>query len=298
MQKLPIGKTVAAAYTFTLSNLGAIIGLIWIPMLIVTVLGFFANMTLTNAHIAALDTKSAATLVPGFLWIVVFYLMAFLANAMMLVAVLQLALGKRSGQVFAHFSLGPQEWRLFGANMLLVLIVIGFTTAVSVIAAAAMNALGGTAMPAPQQAGMALALLVVLIVAFVIFARLAFFVPAVTLVEEKIDLGRGWALLGGNMLRLIVVIILLTVPILILYVGMEVAVLGPKAALGAMADAGGTQTPTIDDLRAQQKIAPVVQALGFFIAPFVVGLNAGAVAFAYRTLTTVAPLSVPEPEAQ
>jgi hypothetical protein len=43
MKKIPVTQTIQAAYRFVFTHLGAIIGLIWLPMLLVTVLGFFVE---------------------------------------------------------------------------------------------------------------------------------------------------------------------------------------------------------------------------------------------------------------
>src|SRR5690349_24993887 len=88
-------------------------------MLAVTVIGFFAQSTYVDAMISYASTKNGAALGPGLMWMVLFVLASLLANAMMLVPVLELALGRRKDHVLAHFALGPPEWRMFGAYLLL-----------------------------------------------------------------------------------------------------------------------------------------------------------------------------------
>src|SRR4051812_5659622 len=141
MNKLPVGKTVVAAYTFTFNNLGAIIGLIWIPMLIVTVIGFFAQSTYIDAMISYAATKNGTALGPGLMWMLLFVLVALLTNAMMLVPVLEMALGKRKDYVLAHFSLGPPEWRMFGAYLALLGIALAFAIASLLVNGAVAKAL-------------------------------------------------------------------------------------------------------------------------------------------------------------
>jgi len=113
----------------------------------------------------------------------------------------------------------------------------------------------------------------------------------VTLLEEKIDLGRGWTVGRRNTLRIVATIILLALPVVVLYFGMEVALFGPAALMPDMGGHGASMTPTIEEMRLTRERMPLTEALGFFIAPLTVGLNAGAVAFAYRAL--VAPAADP-----
>jgi hypothetical protein len=290
MNKLPVGKTVVAAYSFTFNNLGAIIGLIWIPMLIMTVIGFFAQSTYIDAMISYAATKNAAALGPGLMWMLLFVLVALLANAMMLVPVLEMALGKRKDHVLAHFSLGAPEWRIFGAYLALLGIALAFALVSALINGAIAKALATVGGGAAIAAALPFLLLFILAAFLVVSARVAFLIPAVTLLEGKIDLGRGWTLAQGNTLRIVATIILLAVPVIALYFGMEIALFGPAALLR---DAGGaSMTPTIEEMRLTRERMPLTEALGFFIAPLTIGLNAGAVAFAYRAL--VAPPAAEE----
>ena len=44
MNKLPVGRTIADAYRFTFAHLGAIIGLIWLPLVLATLLNFLPEI--------------------------------------------------------------------------------------------------------------------------------------------------------------------------------------------------------------------------------------------------------------
>lgn len=286
MNKLPVGKTIVAAYAFTLNNLGAIIGYIWIPMLIATVIGFFAQSTYIDAMITFVTTKNPSDIGPAIMWVILSVLMALLANAMMLVPVLELALGKRNDHVLAHFALGPPEWRMFGGYLALLGIFVVLLIAVGLISSAIKAAaLAGAAVG--TEAAAALALLVTSILFAAVMVRLAFFIPAVTLLEGKIDLGRGWMLLQGNTARLLAAIVLIALPVVVVYFGIEIALFGTKAVLLETGGQAVSAPPTIEGLREIRKHMPFTEALGFFIAPLMMGLNAGAVAYAYRAV--VAP---------
>ena len=41
MRKIPVLRTIAEGYAFTFGHLGTIIGLIWLPMVIVAIAGYF-----------------------------------------------------------------------------------------------------------------------------------------------------------------------------------------------------------------------------------------------------------------
>ncbi|HEY1706866.1 MAG TPA: hypothetical protein VGG10_01275 [Rhizomicrobium sp.] len=284
MTKIPVFKTVADAYVFTFNNLGVIAGLIWIPMLAFTVLAFFAQSTYLDAMIAYQTTKNPADAWPGVMWLFVLVFAALLANAMMIVPVLQQALGTRKGHALAHFALGQPEWRVFGSYLMLMAIVFAV-----VIVATVLNGLffrgiltldPGAATAPAVTALLSVIALVLIVGCAVVFARLGFFVPAVAVVEEKIDLMRGWSLAHGNMLRIIAVVVLIALPVVVLYTAFQIAVFGWAATVSSNGQS------SLAEMQAAHEHMPLTEAFGFFIAPLTVGLNAGAVASVYRTLVS------------
>jgi hypothetical protein len=289
MNKIPVGKTIAYAYVFTFTNLGAIIGLIWIPMLIVTVVGFLAQSTYVDGLMTFTASKNPTDLMRGFMWMMLFVFVALLGNAIMLVPVMQQALGKRQGHAVAHFALGAPEWRMLGAYLALLGIVLAIVFAAALVEAVALQGLAMTASGALASPGVmaGLALLGALLgIAFLaVLLRLAFFIPAVTLLEEKIDLTRGWMLAKGNTWRIVAIVLALVLPVAILYFGLELAVFGPDAVLPQLSGAK-TGMPTMEELQEARHQMPITEALGFLLAPLTIGLNAGMVAAAYRALTS------------
>jgi hypothetical protein len=299
MTKIPVGKTVVSAYAFTFNNLGAIIGLIWIPMLAVTLIGFFAQSTYVDGMLAYSASKNAADLGPGFMWMLLFIFVALLGNAIMLVPVLQQAMGTRQGQVLYHFALGPPEWRMFGAYLALAAVVLALAIVAALLNGAAttiasMMASKASLSPAMAVAGLSLIRFAVFVLFLVVVVRLAFFIPAITMIEEKIDLSRGWNLANGNALRLLAVVLLAGIPVVVLYFGIEVALFGPQAVFPEMTGTQAGAGPTVDQIRASREQMPLTEALGFFLAPLTVGINAGVVVAAYRAL--IAPVAAPTTE--
>ena len=115
MKKIPIVQTIKAAYGFVFTHLGAIIGLIWVPMVLVTVLGFFVEQRYYAAAADALASDNYARLGPSVISLFCYFVAAILLYAMMYVPVMQLALGQRKDGAIFHFALGPAEWRMFRA---------------------------------------------------------------------------------------------------------------------------------------------------------------------------------------
>jgi hypothetical protein len=292
MNKIPVGKTVAFAYTFLFRNLGVIIGLIWIPMLLVTVFGFFAQSTYIDATLSYLATKNQADLAPGILWMFVFVFVALLANALMLVPVVQQALGIRTGHAMVHFSPGPPEWRMFGAYLALLGMVFVVMIAVAFLLELLLAGFGAAGLdstsPPVQLVFNVLPALIGIAVA-VALVRVAFFIPAMAVLEDKVELRRGWVLTRGNTLRLIAIIILAVLPIVVVYSCVDIVLFGVSSIVPRMDSGEISAAETVQQLQVLRSQLPLSDVLAFLFAPLGVGLNAGIVAAAYRALAPQKP---------
>ncbi len=282
MTKIPVLRTVAYAYAFTAGNLGAIIGLIWIPMLVVTVVGFVAQTMYIDAHLAAILTSNQAAEAPGWLWMLFYSVAALLCNAMMVVPVFQQALGLRKGNPLYHFSVGPPEWRLFGAYAslagLFALCGIGLAFLASVVLVALRVPLNTANLATPAVGAVFIAALVVAMVLGVAAIRILFLLTAAALFEEKTVLRRSWALSAGNTLRILAIFALTVLPAALLGSGIEVAMFG----LPSLATLDPQHAAAQLNLNRSQM--PILYALQFFLAPLTVGLAGGSAAAAYRVL--------------
>src|SRR5476649_265369 len=132
MRRISVVAAIRDAYVFTFRHLGAIVGLTWVPTLLLTVMGFFSSQHLYNDAIEALSAGPTAGLGASLLVWLGYLVSSLLLQAVAFVAVVQLALGARTTPVFAHFSFGPLEWRMFGAlmsfaAMLLLVFLLGST---------------------------------------------------------------------------------------------------------------------------------------------------------------------------
>lgn len=288
MNKIPVGQTVAFAYNFLFRNLGIIIGLIWIPMLAITVFGFFAQSTYIDALIASLATKNQAAFAPGLLWMFVFVFIGIpLANALMVVPVLQQALGIRTGHAFAHFAPGQPEWRVFGGYLALLGILLVAMIALAFVLELMLAGFGAAGLDAnSQQVQLALNVVLALIsIAIVVaFIRVAIFIPAMAVLEDKVELRRGWAITSGNTLRILAIVILTALPVALIYSAIEIALFGVSSVMPNMESGDVSAAAMTEQLEALRAQLPLSDVLAFLFAPLGVGLNAGVVAAAYRAL--------------
>lgn len=267
MNRIPVLPTIREAYRFATANLGAIVGAIWLPMLIVTVSGFFAAQRFYAQMAEALTTPAQAD--SAALLVLVQAFVSLLLNAVMWVAVTQLAMGTPPGGPMP-FAFGRAEFRLARALMGLAVMTMVLFLLVGVAVAGTGPAATGT------ELGAVLALYGLL---FFVALRLVFFAPIAAIMEEGPVLARAWALSQGNFWRILAVMAGVMGPILLVLVVVVTMLLGP--------------VPLTDDAVQNQRlvllrlsdILPVLQGLLFFISPLLLGLPLGAAVAAWRALT-------------
>ncbi len=273
MKKVPILATVRAAWSFVYTHLGAIIGLVWVPVVVMTVTGFFVESRYYAAVADSLASGNVVTQGPALLGIFVYFIAVLLLYSAMYVPVVQLAQGQRKDGALLHFAFGPPEWRLFRALLGLFAFLL-----VPVM-------LSGVLASLPQLAKMQELLSVLLVLVFmgIAYAGLRFVVllPAIAVSEEGPALPRAWKLSAGNFWRLLA-ILLLTVAPLLLCAGIAGVVL-----MGAQAMAPGLdQTPAMQAARLQAVAGnmPIAKGIEFFIAPLLTGLVASISASVYAVV--------------
>ena len=279
MNKIPVGKTISYAYSFTFGHIGAIIGLIWLPLILMAVLRFLPHLAGSG-----MDSTDQSPLVQGSQAIgnLAASALTLLLYAVMYVAVTRQALGLRQGTASVHFALGMPEFRVFGALLLVVMVMLAFlgtlAGAVAVLAQVAGNA-------APL-AMLAIGVAVAGALAFVyVSTRLWFLVVPVTVVEEQINLGRGWTLTVGNFWRAFAVILAVSLPIVIISVIGSAIIMGGD--LAAPVPAATAKNPILSLMLFVQiadRHLPATLFLDLILAPFNLGLSLSAAAFAYRSL--------------
>jgi hypothetical protein len=280
VNKIPVGPTIASAYNFTFGHLGAIIGLIWLPMVLFAVVNFLPyalGVTQYDPTLGANEASRAAAI--NFACSIA----TFILYAMVYVAVTRQALGLRQGAASIHFALGAPEWRMLGA-LLLMAIVIGLLVVFYLIAASV--AIGAASNMGGQKAAVAAMGVAVLAgVGALVYAilRFAFLLAPVVVAEEKISLTRAWTLSTGNFWRILLITLAIAAPVFLVESIAAYAIMGADL-LASVPVKGDIMAILQATALVSQRHAPALTGLNLIMAPFSLGLNLGASAFAYRAL--------------
>jgi hypothetical protein len=281
MNKVPIAKTIAYAYSFTFGQLGTIIGLSWIPLVAIAVLQFlpYAVGGDPNAQPANLTEEGRIGL-ERFASSV----LQMLLYAIIYVPVTRQALGLRQGGALFHFSLGPAEFRLFGALILFVLVLMAMAVGIGVLGlvSAGVDAASG------KNAALALLLAILIFVAVLGFIyavlRLAFVLVPVTVAEDHVSLTRSWQLSRGNFWRIFVVMLAVMLPVYLIHLAGLTAIIGPALFAPLPADTSAAQHAIVQRFALIGHHMPEYIGLQLILAPFGIGLAIGASSFGYRAL--------------
>jgi hypothetical protein len=273
VRRLPVLAVLREAYAFTFTHLGAIIGLIWLPMVIATVGDFFVTQNYSHQAQLALAAGGVAAAGPAVLIQFGFVLVRLVLYAMMYVPVAQLALGQRQGGTMLHFAFGLKEWRMFRA--LLGLLLLFFVAGLMISLMAGLPVAGGAITPLAllSEVGVLLSLSGVIYIG----VRLAFLVPAIVVAEEGPALARAWLLSAGNFWRLLAVALGALGPLVLT---LAVVLLG---LISGSLDPHAPQTVESISAAASANL-PLTTGLQFVVAPLLIGLSVGASVFSWREL--------------
>jgi len=306
MKKIPVFETIAHAYGFAIGNFLRVLGIVWAPLAVLIAVGLMVTPGFIGNHMPVNDPDEVARqslrLVPAI------FLLSLFIRAMIGVGVTELALGKRGGVPVVYFSLAAPVWRLFGAWLLFLLvmiliyigliiltIVVGIVGGIAVKAAALSQGMNEVAV------ALLLAFCAVLFVGALLYvmARLTFLIPPVVVNEGKIDLARGWELTKGSFWRILWIGIAIFIPLIVVQVGALLFLYGPEmfqhfAALmhaafqGQLRDEALRQQMDVWSAAARTRglqIWPYTSAVTLIVGTFAYGLLFSASAFAYREIT-------------
>ena len=301
MAKVPVGKTIAFSYGFTLGNIGAIIGQIWLPMLLLTLGSYFVLSPYYESFSRAVAEDNTALVGQAAVTLLLYSLVSLIFYAMIYVTLTRHALGQPHSHSLLHFSLGAAEWRMYGALLalafvliILLIFIVLAATLLGVLATAILGAAGmapevaqaakGIApktVSAPVAAVGSLISLFIVCAATYVFVRLFFVLAPVTVAEEPISIGRGWQLTAKNFWRLFAILVATLGPLFVVIVICQAFVLGPDSMLP---HGDGSFAETAARMEKMRPNLPILYGLSFVFSPFLFGLLLGASAFAYRTL--------------
>ncbi|HEY3638261.1 MAG TPA: hypothetical protein VGK90_08900 [Rhizomicrobium sp.] len=282
MTKLSVLGAIRFAYGFVLEQIGAIIGLVWLPLVIVAILQFLPYAIGTAYPSGDPSQESGATALN-----LAFSTAALVLYAMNCVSVTRQALGLRQGTASIHFALGWPEWRMFVATVICGLILV---------AALGIYVMIGTALFSAAQATPLLAYLAGAYVIVGLFAvawvilRFFFLLPPIVVVEEHVNFARAWMLSKGNYWRLLLIVLAVTVPLLIVQSVAIALIVGPGLFAPLPQNAAAMSAALQLRMAMIDRHMPSMIGLALVLAPFSLGLVLGASSYGYRTL-------VPSPSA-
>lgn len=307
MKKIPVFETIAHAYGFATGNFLRVLGIVWAPLVVSIAVGLMVTPGFLGNHTPINDLEAirrdSLRLSP---FIFVFSLFI---RAMIGVGVTELALGKRKANTFVYFSLAAPVWRLIGAWLLfilvMILIYIGLiilTVVLAIVGGIAVKSLALSASTNEMAIGALVLLCIVSFAGALIYtmARLTFLIPPVVVDENKVDLARGWELTKGSFWRIFCIGFAIFVPLIIVQ-GIIVASvfgLGVFQQFAQIMHAGLMKQLSEDAMRHQMdmwgiavrarglQVWPMMAAVGLVFETFAYGLLYGASTFAYREITT------------
>jgi hypothetical protein len=305
VEKIPVWRTIGSAYGFAFGNLATIIGLIWLPMLVLLAGGYFTIAHYFAGVSAAIDSGNRYAAYAGAGYFYLYQIAALLFEAIMIVPVMRQALGLRQGGASIHFAIGLAELRTFVALAAYALIVATVEVAGFILLLIVAGVLAYVAksigtidgVPAGPVAGWAILALLAAFFALIVTVtiRLSFLLVAVTVDEQRIDLIRAWELTHRNFWRSLWVSLFVGTPAWLLYLGIQFAFVGFAAAI----EATGVSPMTFQVAGLSQSAAarmhfmlawlPYLYAAWFLVRPLAIGLSTGAAAAAYRALVPDAP---------
>jgi len=286
MNKIPVGKAIAYAYTFTVAEIGTIIGLAWLPLVLMSVVQFlpfmFGNQMAPAENATAQGREQLENLVRS--------LVLLLLYSVIYVPVMRQALGSRKGTAIVHFALGVPELRVFGALCLCFFVLMIMASGIGFGALL----LGGLAL-ANKSAGFSLLIALIILAAVLAFCyatvRLGFLILPVTVAEEQVSLTRGWILARGNFWRILAVLLAVLLPLyLVNFIGI-IAIVGPQLVAPLPANTTMAEQALTARFAMIGQHMPAYLGLTLILAPFSIGLSVGAAAFGYRTLAAKPELS-------
>ncbi|HEY0281901.1 MAG TPA: hypothetical protein VGC27_04680, partial [Rhizomicrobium sp.] len=211
-------------------------------------------------------------------------------GSMIAVGLMQHALGLKKSTTFIYFSLGAPVWRMLGAILLAVVILVALGIVGGVLVALGAQ-FGMPLIPHPYSI-VALVALCFVVACFLVYAavRLFFFLPAVVVAENRIGIGRAWSLGGGNFWRIVFVWLLIAVPVgFIAAVALQMTIL-PVIFMEAMKL---KQEPGPEEifgfLHSLIPLLPVILTITILASIATRGAMMGAIGSAYNAITAPPP---------
>jgi hypothetical protein len=302
MKKIPLEPVITGAFRFLFTNIVSIVGVMWFPLLVFVALvaglvcGIVPHAWLHGDFTALPDPQAyiLSRLPLIVLALPVFILGSLLLGAMIRVGILRHALGEKTRTSFIYFSLGARVWRMAAAGLLYFAVYCGIEIVAWITIGIVTAVMIQIPQVSPVAAGAITAVLslAAILAGIYILVRLFFFLPSVVVAENKVGVGRAWALGKGNVWRIVAVLIVVTLPVVLVsgvlfYVTVLSTILNEAARVHP---AGPEQAAAF--LKAFLPILPVIAAIFILACIAMTGLVSGAMGRAYKAVT--APEDAPK----
>lgn len=318
MGKIPIGRTIGEAFDFALGRYRAILGVIWLPLILLlaaqvfVLVPYFAHL-FEFLQFAVRHAKDHPQPPPDLVAVRPYVwsldALAVVVSIWMQVGIAKTALGLRTGPLFVYVPVGLDELRVIGAFLVFLAIVYGACLAVGIVGAIvaiviyALVSGGAFAFPAANGMGPVLGGALVALFA-AIFAALAYIqlrftyllVPA-TVAEKRFALWRSWELSKGNFWRIFTVGVGTLSPIFVFefvlifafYIVAIMTLVTQLATLRTHGEAHRGPEAVLAVMAMMWRYAVVYGAVASVVVvpllPIAFGLRFSSAAFAYRALT-------------
>jgi hypothetical protein len=303
MAKIPVGRTIGQAYRLSFRGYFTILGIVWLPLLLMIAAGYFLYPPVLHDFMALLRASAlhpgdpsavSAAMNGSFSRIYGLDFLVLLLAIWIQVGITKEVLGLRKGPRFVYLPSGADEGRVLLTYMVLFIlsyvgiIVIAIVAAIIGVAVYAM--LPGDAMKQwnPHAfAGpvVAAAIVAVELAFFYVLIRLFYFVGPATVAERHLVFGRSWQLTRGNFWRIFVILLATLLPIYLVEVAPLGMVIVPVLHQFAATPHSADPAVFFEALWASiSRLLPYYAAMVFVIAPVIHGLLVSSTAFAYRAL--------------
>jgi hypothetical protein len=301
--QIPVERTIGDTYRFAFTNILSIFGIAWLPTLIIAaaiggaVWSFLPvfhtidwSSTPDMAHNQAVFAQVYGKLI---LSVFVLEFLFYVMFAMIWVGIQRKALGLIEGPVLVYFSLGGAVWRLLGAMIavMFLLLLLGGAT----FAAVSLVYWFGTHYALPVIYGLVEFVATVAGICWVIYAmvRLTFFVSPALVAEGGFGIARSWELGRENFWRIVVLFLACVFgPMIVISMVSNIVLMpymaGPMMQIQQAALSHRVMPPEqVFSMFAQifQHVLPLLIAYEVVTFPILIGLQSAVSVFAYRNIT-------------
>jgi hypothetical protein len=287
MRSLPVGDTIVRAWGFAGRRVLPLLGVSWLAAVFYGLVMAYFLARLSDAMLVSPrpDAGSFNNFALFYLFCIV--VVTAFANAAMAVPMTREALEPGDEWRSAYFVIARREWALFANLLLLYVIVIGMVSAIvfagSVGIAVSLPMIGHDGV----WQGISLAPVMTSVLALIAVAtglflatRFGFFLAPIAVAEPPARLLQSWSLSSGNFWRLLAIGLALFVPIIVLSLAIDWALLGSQFddAVGALLSAPHDKTVLFQMI---QEHAGTVGAIWAGVLLVLNAIFAGASANAY-----------------